>query len=148
MIGNLLDNVIRYCPKGTQVSVSTGSRASQAHLVIEDDGPGIAEADLAHVQKRLYRGENAAGVAGSGIGLAVAAEIVRSHEGTLAIERPPKGRGTRVTVTLPARATVAPEAPTAVQQVPRVTDEPRPCPESGARRGLETRSSLREDAAP
>jgi two-component system sensor histidine kinase BaeS len=134
VIGNLLDNVIRYCPAGTHVTVSTGSQGTHALLVIEDDGPGIPDADLAHVQMRLYRGENAAGVAGSGIGLAVAAEIVRSQEGTLEIERPPKGHGTRVTVTLAARATVAPDPPTAEQQVPRISDEPRPCPESGSRR--------------
>lgn len=109
VVGNLLDNAIRYCPTGTHVRVGTAVRAGRSLLVLEDDGPGIPEADLAHVQERLYRGANAADVAGSGIGLAVAAEIIKAHQGTMLIDRPAEGPGTRVTVNLPARVNGAQE---------------------------------------
>jgi two-component system sensor histidine kinase BaeS len=69
-------------------------------LRVSDTGPGIPPDELPHVFDRLWRGRGATGVAGSGIGLAVAREIVAAHGGTITAESP-AGSGTTITVRLP-----------------------------------------------
>ncbi len=105
VLGNLLANAARYCRAGDRVDVHVRTDAGRAVLEVVDTGPGIPPDELPHVFERLWRGRGAAHVAGSGIGLAVAREIVTAHGGT--IEVASAGRGTRVTVHLPA----APPAP-------------------------------------
>ena len=102
VVGNLLDNVIRYCLPGDQVRVRTWTLDGRAVLSVEDSGPGIADADLPHVQQRLYRGQNATSVVGSGIGLTVVRELVEAHNGSVEVGPGTDGRGTRVQVSLPA----------------------------------------------
>lgn len=81
----------------------TAEVAGRAILTVEDSGPGISAADLPHVQDRLYRGSNATGITGSGVGLAVARELVEAHGGTLSIESGERQKGTRAVVTLSSR---------------------------------------------
>jgi len=69
-------------------------------LRITDTGIGIAEQDLPFVTQRFFRGQRAAEVSGSGIGLAVVDQLVRLHHGQMEITSEP-GRGTQVTVMLP-----------------------------------------------
>jgi two-component system sensor histidine kinase BaeS len=102
VVGNLLDNAIRYCTPGDQVRVRTATAGHRALLTVEDTGPGIADADLPHVQQRLYRGQNATSVVGSGIGLTVVRELVEAHGGSVAVGAGMDGHGTRVQVSLPA----------------------------------------------
>ena len=59
VIGNLIDNAIRYCSPGDPVSIQTAEVSGRAVLTVEDGGPGIPEADLPYVQDRLFRGSNA-----------------------------------------------------------------------------------------
>lgn len=101
VLGNVLDNVARYCPDGSTVTVTSGVQDGAAVLRVEDTGPGIPPGDLPHVTRRLYRGSNAAGVAGSGIGLAVARELVAAHGGRLTVGPGTGGLGTRVELRLP-----------------------------------------------
>ena len=65
-----------------------------------DTGSGISPDELPRIFDRFWRGRGATGVAGSGIGLAVVAELVRAHGGTVNAASTP-GRGTTITVTLP-----------------------------------------------
>jgi len=105
VLGNLLANVARYCRAGDRVDVQVRADAGRAVLEVVDTGPGIPPDELPHVFERLWRGRGAAHVAGSGIGLAVAREIVTAHGGT--IEVASAGRGTSVTVRLPLAPAVA-----------------------------------------
>lgn len=107
---NLLDNAVKYGPIGQTVSLSGVSAGDVARLCVDDEGPGIPGADRARVWERFQRLErhHGAGVAGSGLGLAVVRDIVRLHGGTVAIEDSPRGSGTRVELTLPLEA----ESPT------------------------------------
>jgi len=99
-VGNLLANAARYCRPGDEVTVVVRTEAGQAVLDVVDSGPGIPDDELAHVFDRLWRGRAAKQVAGSGIGLAVAREIVVAHAGTIAAVSP-DGAGTMITIRLP-----------------------------------------------
>ncbi len=97
---NLLSNALKYTPAGGHVRVATAREHHRAILEVTDDGPGIVGEDLAHVFDRFWRGANASGVSGSGIGLTVARELARAHGGDL-VARSELGRGSTFTLTLP-----------------------------------------------
>jgi two-component system sensor histidine kinase BaeS len=99
-VGNLLANAARYCRTGDEVEVVVRAQGGQAVLEVVDSGPGIATDELPHVFDRLWRGRAAKQVAGSGIGLAVAREIVTAHGGTIEAASP-QGSGTTITIRLP-----------------------------------------------
>lgn len=99
---NLLANALKFTPAGGRVRVATGRDGPGAFLEVADTGPGIAPEDLPHVFERFWRGRDAAGVPGSGIGLTVARELARAHGGGIAVASE-RGRGTAFRVTLPPR---------------------------------------------
>jgi two-component system sensor histidine kinase BaeS len=70
-------------------------------LRVSDTGTGIPADELPHIFERFWRGRQASQISGSGIGLAVAAELARAHGGQLTASSQP-GRGTEMTLTLPA----------------------------------------------
>ncbi len=77
-------------------------------LQVADQGIGIPEPDLPHIFERFRRGSNATGIAGSGIGLAGARQIVEQHGGTITVESR-LGEGATITVRLPASLSMAQE---------------------------------------
>ena len=80
--GNLLTNALKFTPAGGSVLLEAGPEGEQAVLRVRDTGPGIPPDELPHIFERFFRGQGAAGVAGSGIGLTVVAELVRAHQGS------------------------------------------------------------------
>jgi len=100
VITNLLTNALKFTPAGGHVTMHGGPAAGKAVLRVSDTGVGISADELPHVFDRLWRGRQAAHVSGSGIGLAVAAELARAHGGHLAASSQP-GHGTQMTLTLP-----------------------------------------------
>ena len=100
VITNLMSNAMKFTPAGGTVTIEVSERAGQAVLTVSDTGVGIKAEELPYISGRFWRGSNAAEVAGSGIGLAVVAELAWAHSGQLDIASTP-GRGTRVTVSLP-----------------------------------------------
>jgi two-component system, OmpR family, sensor histidine kinase BaeS len=102
VITNLLGNALKFTPAGGRVTVASGPGDGQARLSVTDTGSGIAPDELPRIFDRFWRGREAAGVAGSGIGLAVVAELVRAHGGSVTATST-LNRGTEVVVTL-ARA--------------------------------------------
>lgn len=96
---NIIDNALKYTPKGGVVGVQAKNEANAVVLTFSDNGCGISTDDLPHVKEKFYKANKT--VSGSGIGLAVADEIILLHKGTLAIESS-EGVGTTVTITLPA----------------------------------------------
>ncbi|MFS8084407.1 MAG: sensor histidine kinase [Acidobacteriota bacterium] len=102
LIGNLVDNAVRYGGRGARITL--GLRAEPlVVLLVDDDGPGIPETERTLVLERFYRQAQSPGE-GAGLGLAIAREIAARHGAELRIESTPAGRGTRVTVTFPAPA--------------------------------------------
>jgi two-component system, OmpR family, sensor histidine kinase BaeS len=102
VITNLLTNALKFTPAGGRVTIETGPHASQkAVLTVTDTGTGIPAEELPRVFDRFWRGRQAAAVSGSGIGLAVAAELARAHDGQLTARSEP-GQGSEFTLRLPA----------------------------------------------
>ena len=79
----LLDNALRYTPAGSALHVAGQRLDAGVELVLRDEGPGVPEADVARIFDKGYRGANAAGVAGSGLGLYMARSVVEVHGGSL-----------------------------------------------------------------
>jgi two-component system OmpR family sensor kinase len=97
----LLDNVLRYTPEGSQVFVEGRRVTPGIALTLRDEGPGVPDADVACIFDKGYRGSNAAGLPGSGLGLYMARSVVEVHGGTLEYARSPEG-GAEFRLWLPA----------------------------------------------
>lgn len=95
---NIIDNAIKYTGKGGTISVNVGSTEGYVHIVVSDNGCGISAEHLPRIKEKFYKANHA--VRGSGIGLALADEIVTAHGGTLDIESH-ENVGTAVTISLP-----------------------------------------------
>jgi two-component system, OmpR family, sensor histidine kinase BaeS len=100
VITNLLTNALKFTPAGGSVRLQAGPYEGQARVTVSDTGTGIPPDELPHIFDRFFRGQGAAGIAGSGIGLTIVAELVRAHHGGLDVSSTP-GQGTEITVTLP-----------------------------------------------
>jgi two-component system, OmpR family, sensor histidine kinase BaeS len=100
VIGNLLSNALKFTPRGGQATMTLSAADGKARLEVTDTGPGISREDQPHVFDRLWRGAHTSPTAGSGIGLAVAAELARAHHGSIEVASEP-GQGARFTLTLP-----------------------------------------------
>ena len=99
VFANLLDNAIKFSDSGQTVTVRTAVEGDAARVAFEDQGPGIASADLPRVWDRLYRGEGVGG-RGLGIGLSIVRAIVEAHGGDVSVETE-LGKGTTFVVHLP-----------------------------------------------
>ena len=97
---NVLDNAIKYSDAGDTVRVDTACMDKTVQMVIGDTGRGIPERDLPQVKRKFYKADTTR--PGSGIGLAVADEIVVGHGGSLEIHSKEK-LGTSVIITLPVK---------------------------------------------
>ena len=95
---NLVDNAIRYAGDGSVVTVRLSAQDSQAVLEVEDNGPGIAEADRERVFERFARATHEGN--GCGLGLAIVKEIVERHTGTVELQAV-QPHGLRAVVRLP-----------------------------------------------
>jgi two-component system, OmpR family, sensor histidine kinase BaeS len=100
LVTNLLSNALKFTPAGGVVTIVTRQEARGSVLEVADTGVGIAADELPHIFGRFWRGQRAAQTSGSGIGLAIAAEMARAHGGEVTASSEP-GRGTRMTLTLP-----------------------------------------------
>ncbi|SFL92651.1 sensor histidine kinase [Salibacterium qingdaonense] len=96
---NIVDNAIKYSPQNGTVTVRSERREKEVLMVITDDGEGIAEKDLPHIQERAYQGFNHK--SGSGLGLAISTEIINRHHGRMDITSE-WGIGTTVTLSFPS----------------------------------------------
>ena len=95
---NVLDNAIKYSDSGDTVRVDYASLGGKVQVVVGDSGSGIPVADLPLVKTKFYKANHTR--PGSGIGLAVADEIITAHGGTLELHSK-EGVGTSVMITLP-----------------------------------------------
>ncbi len=98
VIINILDNAIKYTPDGGNVSISVARIQKYVKIVISDNGIGVKRKDLPHIKEKFYKADN--NIRGTGIGLAVADEIIKMHSGEINISSE-AGVGTSVEIILP-----------------------------------------------
>ncbi len=99
---NLLENAIRFSPPGETVQLRLQANGKRGVVEVEDHGPGIPPAELAHLFERFHRGDSsrARDTGGYGLGLAISRALVEAYGGTITPESTP-GQGTRMKVSLP-----------------------------------------------
>ena len=105
LVRNLVDNAIRYSPKGASVRVSTQGTASGVNLTVEDSGPGMSAADMDHLGERFFRVVGT-GQSGSGLGWSIVRRIASVLCAEVRVSRSTSLGGLSVEVRFP-RATGA-----------------------------------------
>lgn len=84
-VGNLLDNAIKYTPRGGVVGLSVSARTGGAELAVRDTGPGIPAADRGRVLDRFVRLDTSRSTPGHGLGLSLVASVARLHRAKLTL---------------------------------------------------------------
>lgn len=98
---NLLENAVKYSPRDRSVQVTLAVEEGSAALSVRDEGFGIPPEDQPQIFDRFYRARDVnKNIAGLGLGLYIAQEIVRAHDGTLTVEST-LGEGSTFTIRLP-----------------------------------------------
>ncbi len=102
VLTNIVGNAIKYTPDGGKVEVTCTQESSRLSIRVADTGLGIAPAEREKVFEKFYRStdERVAGLPGTGLGLALALEIARTHGGTITLDSE-VGKGSTFTVVLP-----------------------------------------------
>jgi len=100
LLGNLIDNAIRYTQRGGTIDVAARVEDGRPELTVVDSGPGIPEAERERVFDRFHRGAQA-DATGSGLGLAIVREIATRHGASVSLGEGRGGRGLAVTVRFP-----------------------------------------------
>ena len=103
---NIIDNAIKYNKPGGQVLIESSLEEGCVRITVSDTGSGIPSKDIDRVKEKFYKADKT--VRGSGIGLAVADEIVKQHQGLLFLESK-EGVGTTVTIVIPTIEEATPE---------------------------------------
>lgn len=86
----LASNAVKYTPPGTNVVLTGRYDGNGLVLEVQDDGPGVSPSDLPNLFRRYYRGQNAGSVAGTGLGLPLAHEMIEAQGGRLTVESLPQ----------------------------------------------------------
>ena len=114
---NLLDNAAKWSPPSGTVTVTLYDGV----VTVDDEGSGIAEADLPHIFERFYRSDVSRAMPGSGLGLSIVAQVAERHAGTVEAGPSPSG-GTRMTFRLPGASSPKPAEPPTVAPAPETTN--------------------------
>lgn len=103
LLDNLVDNALRHTPSGSRVDLHVEHGADSVHLIVNDNGPGIAEADHQRALERFVRLNPQDEATGSGLGLAIVAQIAQQNGGLLTLaSSPPGGLSVRVAFSAPS----------------------------------------------
>jgi signal transduction histidine kinase len=102
VLGNLIDNAVKYSPAGGPVDVRLAADDGAVRISVQDHGPGIGTDDQSLIFEKFGRVASGAAKPGTGLGLYIARSITEAHGGSLTVASSP-GRGATFTLTLPAR---------------------------------------------
>lgn len=90
-IGNILENAVKYSPKGSRIFIETTIMELYVQVKITDEGPGICGAEYNRIFRRFYRGKQAEEQEGSGLGLYLAQVILQSEKGYITVDKGRRG---------------------------------------------------------
>jgi signal transduction histidine kinase len=91
ILGNLVENAVKYSAPGSPVHLSAAREGSDAVFTVSDRGIGIPEPDLKHLFEAFHRGKNASDIPGTGLGLTMARHAIRNLGGDLEMLPRPEG---------------------------------------------------------
>jgi signal transduction histidine kinase len=114
VLANLVDNAIKYTPKGGRVEISTARDDGHAVVRIRDTGIGIPAAELPRIWDRLYRGDGSRAQPGLGLGLSLVHAVIHAHGGRIGVSST-TGVGTEFTILLSAELSEQPGRESAAQ---------------------------------
>ena len=100
VLGNLLDNAIKYTPPEGQISLEARHRRVKVIISIKDTGMGISQNDFPRIWDRFYRGDQNPSQKGMGLGLSQVKAILRAHNGRIDVVTEP-GKGSAFSIYLP-----------------------------------------------
>jgi two-component system sensor histidine kinase KdpD len=100
VVVNLLENAVKYSPKGSPIEVTASLAEDKACIQVADRGVGIPTEDLARVFDKFYRVQRPESVSGTGLGLSISKGIVEAHLGSIYARKRENG-GTVIVVELP-----------------------------------------------
>lgn len=101
VLGNLVDNALKFTPRGGQVTVAVADHHDRVTVTVADTGPGIPPQDLPHIFDRFFKVDRSrSGRRGAGLGLAIAKRLVTAQGGEIRAENGAQG-GAKFTVSLP-----------------------------------------------
>ncbi len=124
---NLIDNAIRYTPKGGRVEVLLYPHEGDIIFQVSDTGIGIPPEDLPHIFEEFYRSRNAKEFAheGTGLGLSIVKSAVEAHNGEIEVFSE-LGKGTTFTVTLPTRTQISGKEVAGESSIPSTKETVQP----------------------
>ena len=99
-LANLVDNAVKYTPRGGRVEIDVSADAREAHLRVRDTGRGIPAEAISRIWDRLFRVDPSRAERGLGLGLSMVKAIAVAHHGVVAVESAPE-RGSSFVLTLP-----------------------------------------------
>ncbi len=104
VLENLIDNALKYTPRGSTITVAVQRRDAEIEVSVSDNGPGIPPADLPHIFERFYRVDKGRSreKGGTGLGLSIVKHIVQLHQGRVWVESV-QGSGSCFSFSLPLR---------------------------------------------
>ncbi len=108
-VASLIDNAIKYAGSGSSVELSAQHATFGPSIVVEDNGPGVPEAELSRLPERFYRVDRARTQPGNGLGLAIVSAIAALHGGRLQLSN--AAPGLRVAIVLPIPTAEAARSP-------------------------------------
>lgn len=102
ILGNLIQNAIKYTPEKGRVEIKIHSDANSFNIEVKDTGLGIPQQELEHIFDEFYRASNAksTGIEGTGLGLSLVKAIVERHAGTISVESE-ANKGSKFSVLFP-----------------------------------------------
>jgi len=99
---NLLDNALKYTPKGGSVEIKASANSAETSISVSDTGIGIPPNEIPRIWERLYRGDKSRTERGLGLGLSLVQAIVQAHSGKVTVESE-AGKGSVFTVRIPVK---------------------------------------------
>ncbi len=102
-VQDILDNAVKFSPESPRITIETKNREEQLEINISDNGIGLPVDKLENIFEKFYQVDSSwtRNFGGTGLGLAVAKDIIQSHEGTIRAESEGEGRGTTIKISLP-----------------------------------------------
>jgi two-component system sensor histidine kinase KdpD len=100
VIAHLLENALKYSPPDSSIAIGARSKENKVIIYVNDRGPGISEGEQSRVFEKFYRGKKDRNLKGTGMGLAIAREIIRAHGEEICVTSTP-GQGSEFSFSLP-----------------------------------------------